>query len=389
MHVPFDPLDKKSVLPIKFRNMGKSFSGSSPSPFVGRFGYPEINLGILAPPEISDNAWELDAPKYWASNNYTISDIVSLRSSLINSSQKVNIRDKEKLLSIAQQVGMASRPVDLEINLKEKPIFRLNSDSYLAPRGPNARLENASITSNPHIDSKVDKVCDDTDLKASEALIYLYSRGFDENFLSKLLSVGSLGIGKNRKLVPSRWSITASDDTIGKNLIQGIKENSIAEHQMYYGSYLGNHYFMLFFSGAWKYELFEAFIGSSTINPDYMTDYEPYDGRKKYAEQCAGGYYSVRLAIAEKLKEMKKQASAIAVRIITKEYNTPLGVWVTREASRKALSARPLTFGSKELMLQYLASFLQSKFGCVISGMLSKSRLLQELKQKKIMDYAA
>ena len=69
----------------------------------------------------------------------------------------------------------------------------------------------------------------------------------------------------------------------------------------------------------------------------YMTDYEPYSGRKRYAENCAGGFYSVRLAILEKLKKMRRQASVLALRFITGEYFAPLGVWVTRFAARRAL----------------------------------------------------
>ena len=131
---------------------------------------------------------------------------------------------------------MASAPVDLEINLEHKPIFRLQTDSYLAPQGPNAKLRKATITANPKIHTKVDKVVSDTDLKAKDALIYLYKNSFDENFLSKLLSVGTLGLKNNRKLVPTRWSITAADDTLGKNLIEELKNYPRADFQSFFGN---------------------------------------------------------------------------------------------------------------------------------------------------------
>ena len=41
------------------------FFGSAPAPFVGRFGYPSVNVGILAPPEIKEDAWLHDAPLDW------------------------------------------------------------------------------------------------------------------------------------------------------------------------------------------------------------------------------------------------------------------------------------------------------------------------------------
>jgi hypothetical protein len=385
----FCPLIAKSEAIFKVQKFidKKDFQASSPSPFIGRFGYPDINIGILSPPEIKENAWEYDAPKFWSAHNYSIQQVIELRSELINSSKKSSIRSREKMLEIAQEIGMASKPVDVEISLEDKPKFRLNTDSYMAPHGPNAKLKNAEITANPKIDSKVDKVVSDTDLKANDALIYLYEHGFDENFLSKILSVGTLGIAANRKLVPTRWSITASDDMLGKHLIKEIKDFPTADYQAYFGSYLGNYYLILFFPDVWSYELFETYMPQVSWNQtddiQFTTDFEPYQGRKYYSEACAGGYYTVRLAIAEHLKKIRKQASVLAIRIITGEYAAPLGVWVTREATRKSMASKPIDFSSKELMLNYATSFVKTKFGYSIDNILRESKLLKNLSQQK------
>ncbi|MCK5138558.1 MAG: hypothetical protein KAQ85_01845, partial [Thermodesulfovibrionia bacterium] len=227
---------------------------------------------------------------------------------------------------------------------------------------------------------------------AANALNYLYSNNFDENFLSKLLSVGTLGIKKNRKLVPTRWSITASDDILGKNIINEIKNYSEADYMLYFGSYLGNYYLLLLFPDVWGYELFETYLPlvswNQTKEIQYTTDYEPYQGRKYYAENCAGGYYTVRLAIAEHLKKIKRQASVLAIRIITGEYAAPLGVWVTREATRKAMNNKPLSFSSRDLMLDYVKSFVKNKFGYSIDNILSSSIIIKELKtQRKLTNF--
>jgi hypothetical protein len=310
-----------------------------------------------------------------------------LRSELINSSVKTNIKNKENILDIAQQIGMASRPVDMEINLEDKPKFRINTDMYMAPQGPNAKLKKAQITSNPKIEYKVDKVVADTDMKATDAMTYLYENNFDENFLSKLLSVGTLGIGENRKLVPTRWAITASDDMLGKHLIAEIKDNPTADYQAYFGSYLGNYYLILFFPDVWSYELFETYMPNVSWNQteeiQFTTDYEPYQGRKYYSEACAGGYYTVRLAIAEYMRKIKRQASVLAIRIITGEYAAPLGVWVTREATRKTMENKAIDFSSKELMITYAKNFVQHKFGYNIDRILKESKLLKNLSQQK------
>ena len=379
---------KVSSKPIK-----EDFFGSSPAPFVGRYGYPEINVGIMTPPEQREDAWLFDAPKHWANSDFKIAEIIDLRSALINSRFKANIKGQSKLLDISQEVGMASKPVDLEINLKDKPHFRLRTDAYLAPQGPNAQLEKARITENPKIDTRVDKVVSDIHLKANDALKYLYEKEFDENFLAKMLSVGVLGIKTNRKLVPTRFSITAIDDTIGKKLINEVKDYNPTNYLAYFGSYLGNYYLFLMFPEPWSYELFEMYMPRAEWNItneiQFMTDYESYSGRKEYAENCGGGYYSVRLAVLERLKEIKKQASVLALRFITGEYAVPLGVWVTREAARKALKNKPIEFASKELMVEYTKKLAKKKFGYDLGDLLKNSILLRNINtQMKLQVFA-
>lgn len=384
----FCPIIAKSnaLFKIKEKATKEDFLGSTPAPFIGHHGYPYLNVGILSIPEIKENAWEYDAPRYWAENNYQIPLIVDFRSSLINSRFKAHAHDRNKLLEISQEVGMASKPVDVEVELEEKPRFRLNTSADIAPMGPNAKLKKAVITSNPKIDTKVDKVVNDYDLKANDALLYLYERGFDENFLTKLLSVGTLGLKSNRKLVPTRWSITAVHDAIAKNLLEKIKDYPSYDYKTYFGSYLGNYYLILFFPEIWSYELFETYMPKASWNQDtnlnYTTDYEPYDGRKTYAENCAGGWYSVRMAIAEHLDKVKKQGSCLAIRVITGEYAVPLGVWVTTSAARKALKNRPIEFSSMELMLEYAKILIKKKFGCDIDNILKESILLKSIKQQ-------
>ncbi len=117
-------------------------------------------------------------------------------------------------------------------------------------------------------------------------------------------------------------------------------------------------------------------------NINYTTDYEPYYGRKTYAENCAGGYYAARLSIAEKLENMKRQSSVLALRFITGEYAVPLGVWVVREAVRKVMKNRPVEFASKELMLKYVILLIKKKFGYDVNNLLKNSILLRNIKQQ-------
>jgi hypothetical protein len=384
----FCPIIAKSKAQFKVeeKKIGDSFFGSSPAPFVGHNFYPNLYVGILSPPEQTEDAWIYDAPNYWGEHNYQIRQIMDYRSSLINSRFRVNVRERNKFIEIGQEIGMASKPVDVEIKLQDKPHFRVNTDAYLAPMGPNAKLDSATITENPKIDSRVDKVVSDGDLKANNALTYLYGKGFSENFLTKVLSIGNLGIKRNRKLVPTRFSITAVDDNLGKSLINSIKDYSPSPYLAYFGGYLGNYFLILFFSEIWSYELFETYMPKAEWNISseiqFMTDYENYYGRKNYADNCGGGYYANRLPILEKLNRLKRQAGVLSFRFITGEYAVPLGVWCVREATRKALKNRPIEFSSDELMLKYAEVLIKNKFNFDLDRILKHSILLKNLKQQ-------
>lgn len=367
------------------------FFGEAPAPFVGKFGYPDVRVGLLTPPQDTEDAWEYDAPRSWAKSKYSIEKIVDFRSALLNSRFNNNVYDVSggsRFLEIAQESGLASKPVEIELSIKGKPMFRLSSDSVSAPTGPRALMVRARATSNAKIDKKVDKVWSDTDLKAAEGLKYLFDSGYDENFLSRMLSVGTVGIGKRRRLVPTRWSITAIDDTLGKHIIDEISlKPSVDCCEAFFGSHLGNYYLVLLFPSAWQYELFETYMPDASWNTSkemqFMTDYENHFGRRDYAADCAGGYYSVRLAILEKLREERKQAGCLAIRVITGEYAVPLGVWVTREAARNAMQNKPLSFASKELAIKYAEALLKKKFGIDASALLRQSLLLKDLSQQR------
>lgn len=364
----------------------KDFFGDSPAPFIGRYGYPNVNVGVLSAIDYSDKI-ELDNPKLWSRSGKSVEEIAGIRSNLINSRFKSNIFSKqEKLNLLAEEVGISSKPVEVEIGLKDKPQFRLNTYSYSSPTGPNADLKSAKITSNVKVDVKVERAHSDVHLKAAAALGKLYKKGVDENNLARALSVGGFGIGKNRKLVPTRFSITAVDDILGKKLIYDVKGlNTLDCYQLYFGGILGNYYLIMMLPEVWGYELFEMSLSNQD---DYSTDYEFYRGRKKYSFSCEGGYYTVRLGVLEKLVGLRKQSTALAFRFITSEYTAPLGVWVTREATRKALMGKPFGFNSYEEMITFGKQIIFDEFKFDLGELISKSVLLKEKKtQKKLFEF--
>ncbi|MEK6926659.1 MAG: hypothetical protein AABW50_05265 [Nanoarchaeota archaeon] len=392
--IKFEAIKKVSDVKFKYKDLkgiSKLDSNSPPSIFVGsKLKYPLVNVGILSPLERDENAWVYDDAKYWAENNFGIHDVVKLRDGLLNSRFQSLVQDSrtgKKFVQIAQEIAIASNPVDVEIHLKRDINVGREKDKVLIPNGMRASLKQARVTGNVKVDTRVDKVIND-DIKASEGLKYLYKNSFSEYVLSKILSVGVLGLHKNKKLVPTRWSITATDDTLGKQLLEKIRNYKLIEnHELYFGSFMGNHYLIMLIPGIWSYELFELYYPGSSWNPSEVmkasTDYEGFEGRKDYAGNTAGGYYAARLPILEHLEKLQRQASVIAIRLETPGYWAALGVWVVRESVRKALSFKKLDFQSLEEMLDSSRKVGMIKYGYDSLNIIKQSKLLNTVKTQK------
>jgi DNA repair protein NreA len=391
--IKFEIIKKISELKFRHRDFGsvsKLDSNSPPSVFIGsKLKYPLVNVGILSPLERDENAWVYDDAKYWANNNFQINDVLKLRDNLLNSRFQSSVHDSrtgKKFVEIAKEIAIASKPVDLEINLKHKLNIGRNRDRVLTPNGMNARLEKAKITGNVKVSQHVDRVIND-EIKASEGMENLHKKGFSEYVLSKILSVGVLGLKKNKRLVPTRWSITATDDTLGKLSLKKIRDFSVIENpELFYGEFLGNQYLIMLFPYVWSYELFELYMPKSSWNSSSeikaSTDYENFYGRKEYAFATAGGYYASRLPIIEYLNSIKKQAGVLVIRIETPSYWAGLGVWVVRESVKKAL-ANKMKFSDENELKESSKKIGKIKFNFDISEILKKSKLLNQIKTQR------
>lgn len=359
------------------RQLKKEYAGESPNVFVGRYGYPHIRVGLLGTQKYDQH----DEPERWARENKSIQEIAGKRAELINSYFKASIKSsRERLLDLTSQVSLAKKPVQIDVSLKHKPRFRLTPARETQPHGPNVQLERASVTANPKIDWRVDKASSATDLKSSDAIIDLQKKGVSPYYLQKTFSMGNFGLPTERKLVPTRWSITAVDDILGKRMLEWVRQYSVAGCRAYFGGHYGNYYLLLFFDDVWQYELHEHHLSSKQS----WMDYEPYRGRTSYAKETAGGYYAARLPILEHLHKRRRQSAVLAIRVITDEYTMPLGVWVCREAVKKALAAGPVKFQNRKEMIRHARSLMREKF----SWDLPESIILRELfGQKKLSQY--
>ena len=202
------------------------------------------------------------------------------------------------------------------------------------------------ITTNPIIPRRVDQMVEDRDAAAAEAAAELYTSGIGTEHISRLLSLGLLG--RRRKLVPTRWSITASDDMIGKALKDNVLDQPfISDYQLFAAEDMGNHFEILLMPRSFSFELVEIWMSGSVWAPEGFIGGDREDARpKKEYSSLAGGYYAARLAVLEHLSARGRAAAALAVREISEAYWAPLGVWVVREVARAAMCSPPLRFGT-------------------------------------------
>jgi hypothetical protein len=314
---------------------------SPPGVFVGRLGYPRVSIGPMVPPQFGDTTI-LDTPEEWLGR--PIDEIVDYRYSLVRGNSKANVddaREPGRLLSSLHELAMAAKPVDTELKLTKTPrrILTLSEDTQ--PYGPSGPLDRFKID-NPSVDRRVETAFYDRDLDAAGAVGDLYRKGVLVTRIQKAFSLGMFGVGPRRKIVPTRWSITAVDSAISLDLIDKVKHRpTIDEYRVYSFKVYDNQYVAILLPEPWRFEWIEAWFPNTTWNqftktPYMIGDYEEYFGRTRYA-RVGGCYYSTRLAVAEALERERKQAAAIVLRETYPGFIMPLGVWNVRESIRELL----------------------------------------------------
>lgn len=367
--------------PIKAR-LSEDMSGQSPSIFVGWKGYPNVYAGPMTSMDSSKTTL-LDDPSRWYGKGFD--DIIEMRSLLVRSKQSRNVREKTRYVSELQEIALSKKPVDVETHFKKKPTYSISFSAINQPMGPSGVLEKLKVTENPKIPKKVDYVVSD-ELKAGDALGVLYGKEYDVYYLTNILSSGSLGVGDMRRMVPTRWSITAVDDILGKHLITKIRQYPPVNHFLSYSNtYLENHFEVLLIPGSWEFEQFEAWAPKtwwtqSHDKPVIVEEYEGYKGKRGYALNEGGGYYAGRFGVVEALERMRRQARVVVFREVYDTYVMPVGVWEVRENVRKAMQSKPEKFNTLPAALDNI----NTRLTIPIQEYAKKSEIL---KQRRLSDY--
>jgi hypothetical protein len=366
-----------------------SIEGSSPpSVFIGRFGYPKVNIGPMIPPLFGDTS-EMDTPELWIGKK--IDDIVDFRSQLVRGMHRVDIYDVEspnKIVEITRELAMAKESPTVDATFLKKPYGKIALADEIQPHGPSAPLKELGIE-NVKYEFRIEKAYYDTDLKAKDAVLGLYKNKVYISKIQKAFSVGAFGESKRRRFVPTRWSITAVDSMLGEHMMNFTKNNPwINEYRIYESTHLDNRWIVLMMPTEWCYELIEAWYPNTAWNPygkgiSIFSSHEFHEGRTKYAE-IGGCYYAARMAVNEKLTSERRQAGVVILREAHPGYILPVGVWNVRENVREALRQKPRTYNT----ISEAMTHISSKMDIPMKRWIKNSAILKHrLYQRKLEDF--
>jgi len=369
---------------------GLEINGASPpSVFVGRIGYPYVYAGPMVPPVHEDTSL-YDLPELWFGK--TIDEIVGFRSMLVRGKHRVHVRRFEeagKIMDMTRELALATAATDVELALKKRPRGFLFLNDDVQPFGPSAPIRDLRVDS-ARWDQHIENAYYDNDLKAKPAVLELYDKGVMVTKIQRAFSIGAFGVEQQRRLVPTRWSITAVDSIVSKDLMEKVRRfPSINEYRLYESSYLANQFEILMIPDAWSYEAIEAWYPGTVWNPSgknivLFGDWEGYGGRTTYAD-IGGCYYAARLAVCELLTKERRQATVVVMREARPGYIMPVGVWQVRENVRNAMRQQSLKFNTLEEALQRISS----QFHIPIQQWIDRSRLITSFRiQRKLTQYA-
>lgn len=366
---------------------GLDLEGTSPpAVFVGRFGYPKVSVGPLLSPE--HGSTELfDTPEEWVGRS--VAEVVSFRTGLVRGTTPIRVTDAERpipILEDLQLLGIAGESVESEAHFRRPPRGHLSLSDTAPPFGPSAPIDTFRLDVRK-VDPHLDRLTSDIHANARVAVEELYGRGVRVSRIQRAFSVGTLGRRGRRRLVPTRWSITAVDDLLSKRNLEEIRYlPELSEILVHRFTALDNRWVIAFLPGAYRYESIEAWYPNTLWNPNpsrivMIGDHESYRGRTTYAS-IGGCYYAARLATSEALLRAGRQAGVVVLREVHPGEILPLGVWNVREHVRAALAQPP----ERAASLPELSKRIGETFAIPLARWLSSSALLHEARTQRRLD---
>ena len=354
-----------------------SVSGASPpSIFVGSYNYPKVFVGPMVPP-IHGDTTILDSPEKWIGKS--LEEIVNFRLNLIRGTQKISIDQTEgRYIENLQEVAMSSKPTDSDLVFTKSPSSNVSLDGESAPFGPIGEIKSAKFSGTTS-NKSIEKIFYDRDLNAQDAVLHLYNSGIEISKIQKCFSIGMLG--QKRKIVPTKWSITATDDIISKSLTEDVLEYGLIDScKVFNYEHLGNHFSVVLFPHRWIYEMIEAWYSNGILG--FGSDSEDARGID-HPPAIAGAYFAAKLGVLEYLSKNQIQAGVVILREIRPEYAIPVGVWQVREGIREAMKQVPLHAENFDEAL----SIASKKLSVSKNEWVSHGNILNMMRQKSIVDF--
>jgi len=366
---------------------GVDLDGTSPPGlFVGRFGYPKVSVGPLLSPEHGSTEL-LDTPEQWVGRS--VAEVVSFRTGLVRGTTPIRVTDAERSIPILEELqllGIAAETVDSEAHFRRPPRGHLSLSDSTPPFGPSAPIEKMHLDVR-RVDPNLDRLTSDVHANARVAVVELYHRGVRVSRIQRAFSIGTLGRRGRRRLVPTRWSITAVDDLLSKMNLERIRTlPELSELLLYRFTALDNRWVVALLPGAYRYESIEAWYPNTLWNPNptqivMIGDHEGFGGRTTYAS-IGGCYYAARLATSEALLRLGRQAGVVVLREVHPGEILPLGVWNVREHVRAALTGPP----EKVASLSELVARIGETFAIPLPRWLTASALFHEARTQRRLD---
>lgn len=329
---------------------------SPPSIIVGEKGYPRIRLYYGIPPGVfGDEARSYDSPLLWFMKK-SLGDIIELRSKLVNVVIQASVTTPEKLYE--KEIGLAAisvKPVDTEARLLRKPVARISFDSFVPPRGPSAPVKEVKVTGNPVLSRKLDRVIWD-DVRARDAVWELYKNGVDLYTIIRAFTLGFLGRKGQKRLVPTRWGITAVDSLLTNTLLEKVKQMPlINDIRVHYIEYLYNRYLIILYpdkyNGLWIEVWHPKSLWNPSLKPSWLIVKESYSNKLSIVD---GGYLAARTSVVEYLYSTGRQAGVVILREILPQYVFPVGNWQIRESVKHALKNKPILINPSASELRHM-----------------------------------
>ena len=362
---------------MKSVKVGKNLEGSTPpSVFIGRWSYPKVYAGPMMVGEAGDTSI-MDSPEDWIGQNKQQEDIINYRMNLVRGKQLIKIDDLENpFVEKLQDISLASTSIDSEATFGKTPTGSMLTEDSM-PHGPSAVIEKFDIDA-VKWDRQLEKTFYDTDLKAGDAVVNLHNKDVPFTAMQKAFSVGAIGTKDKRKLVPTRWSITACDSTLADRFLKEVRKfEKLDTYRVYEFGSLNNYYIIILTPTEWQYEWYEAFIKIMGNEELIYSDYETNGGKKEYSI-VGGCYYTAKMAVLDYLLKIKKQSGLLILREAYEGY-VPLGVFNVRENIKEAMQKPFKEFETLNDALKYGGT----KLTIPISKYVKQGTLMNEMLHTK------